>query len=218
MRLLALPLFFAGGGLLALLHLDRKSALALTLVEKLGGLGDGVGAGLALAGVALLLLPAKAAAAPPPPAPMPKPPPAPAPTVLAPDDWLGALRLGAQALPLDRGATVEIDPSRRIPISLHARRLTIEQLRRAIDTFTGFLVEGPVPERAALFFVDCPPSISTRQSDIRAALRRKGYDQPVQVAEHGDTVELRFTAPDPRWAAPISPVPHLRPSGDTRPA
>ena len=31
MRLLALPLFFAGGGLLALLHLDRQSALALTL-------------------------------------------------------------------------------------------------------------------------------------------------------------------------------------------
>lgn len=218
MRLLALPLFFAGGGLLALLHLDRQSALALTLVEKLGDMGNGLGGGLALVGFLLLILPGKAKAAPPPPAPTPKPPPAPVPTVLAPDDWLGALRLAAQALPLDRGATVEIDPTRRVPISLQARRLTPEQLRRAIDTFCGFLVEGPVPERAAMFFIDCPPSISTRQSDVRAALRRKGYDTPVQVAEHGDTVELRFTAPDPRWSAPISPIPQARPPGDTRPA
>lgn len=200
MRTFGILALLAGAAIYGLAVLDRRSPLALDLVEHIDPYGRSLAMGLVFVGILLLLAPllrtrGKVGTGPV----VPSVQRARLGSAYEGSDWLDALRRNARGLLLERGASVEINPDRVPPVRLVMDRLTPEQARRSVDLFAEFLAQTPLPGRVALVFRDIPREGPARNHQVNALLRKYFTPATFQVVEHEDTIELMFRQPDPRW-------------------
>lgn len=193
-------ILLAGAAIYYLAVVDRRSPIALDLVEHIDPYGRSLSMGLAFVGVVLLVWPAirwrKRMG------PGVATPPVQRARVSAAyegADWLDALRRDARGLVLERGAVVEILPDRVPPMRLVMDRLTPEQARRSIDLFVEWLARAPLPGRVAIVYKDMSREGPARQHQLNALMRRSFSGGSYQVVEHEDTLEILFKQPDARW-------------------
>lgn len=196
---------------------DRRTAAALTVVELDGRLGVPVAAPVAALGLLLVLVPRRKKKETPLTVNVTKrarsPSPAPpreaggpreaAPTLDSPslesEGWLAALRGQAGRLPLEAGASVQVDPGRTPPVQLILDRLTPERARRSVELFAELLATMPTPPRAAVRYEGCVTGATPRHVQVIAAMRRYFPAERFVATTHEDVVELVFRAPDTRW-------------------
>lgn len=200
MRTLGVLLLAAGGGLYYLVAVDRVSPTALQVVESLGAAGGMLARLLGLLGLILVVAPwfrgrGKARGGP---VVVESRRVAINPAFLG-KNWVAALRQAASGLLLESGATVIIDPARVPQIRLNLLRQTPERSRRSVEVFADFLVSVPPPPRVAIRYEDCPHAGPPRRHQVTAVLRRTLVGLAFTVVEQQDTLEIVFSAPDPRW-------------------
>lgn len=206
MRALGILLAALGLGLGWLSFGDRRSPLALAVVELDGRLGFPLAVPLLLAGLALALWPRRARA----PTPPPRQPAAPRPAEkkiststdlpAETEGWLGALSRQVSRLPLEQGAKVLLDAGRTPPLRLVLERQSPERVRRSVESFAELLAAIPTPPRAAVSFEGCVRAGPPWEHQVVAALRRSFPSGAFRATQHEETVEILFQAPDPRWA------------------
>lgn len=200
LRSLGVLVLFAAVALYVLVEVDRRSTLALNVVEWQGAVGlplwmvAGV-LGLVLIGLSWPRRRRSALAKPSRPDRRPD-----APLSASDVGWLAAVQARVRSLPLEPGATVEVDPRRTPPVLLLLDRVTPERARRSVEAFAELLASLPTPPRAAITWRDCPPGGAPHPQIVTAALRRYLPRDRFSVTMHEETVEIRFTDPDPRWA------------------
>jgi len=199
-------LLLLAGGLWYLSEVDRLSTLAVTVVELeirfgqklwvLALVAAGVWGAVALGRAAL----ARADRAPPRPA---AAPPAPRPTAPLPStgDWYADARRRADALPLAPTGEIRVDEGWDVPFTLRIRQATVEQTRRRLDAFAGFLTEIPTPHKARVTIESSPDITIAHHHLVNAHLKRRFSADRYYVMEHGGSVDIVFAEPDPRWAA-----------------
>lgn len=202
---------------------DRRSPLALSVVELDGKLGLPLAAPVGLLGLVLLALPRKKAgssreptrapaarspSSPPPLAAAPSPTSAKGEPPQAPSSgtpsletqgWLAALSSQVARLPLEAGASVLLEPERAPPVQLILTRLTPERARRSVELFAELLATMPTPPRACVRYEGCVATTTPRNHQVVAAMRRYFSGEAFVVTQHEEVVELVFRAPDPRW-------------------
>lgn len=197
MRVFGILLLVCAAWLGWLSYGDRRSALALTVVEWDGRLGLPVAALVGALGLVLVSIPRRRAVASRP-APRAEPTPRAEPAA-PPEGWLAALEGQARRLPLEAGARVVLDPARMPPVQLQLERLTPERARRSVELFAELLAAMPLPPRALIRFEGCMVAGPPRHHQVVAALRRYFAADAFSAVQHEDTVEIVFRSPDARW-------------------
>lgn len=194
-------------GLYYLTDIDRQSATALDAVElttKLGVplwsvpalLAIGLAAGTTLRQVASARRTAPAGA----PARVDGPVRA-APAPATGGDWYADARAQALALPLHPVGEVRFDEGWDIPFTLRLRQTTMEQARRRLDAFVGFLHSTPTPHKARVSIESSPDITLAHQHLVNAHLKRRFPEGSYYVMAQGGAVDIVFANPDARWAS-----------------
>lgn len=184
---------------------DRRSSVALSVVELEGKLGVPLALPVAVIALALLLIPSRRSApprlgAPAATATTPRNARAPlAAPALETQGWLAALQGQAGRLPLEAGARVQVEPGRNPPVQLVLERLTPERARRSVELFAELLATMPTPPRACVRYEGCVAGTSPRHIQVVAAMRRYFSGEAFVATQHEEVVELVFQAPDARW-------------------
>lgn len=200
MRAFGILLLLGAAGLGWLGYGDRRSPLALSVVELDGRLGFPLALVVGLAGLALVLIPRRRA-----PAPRSAPGRGPAAPVrasappLETEGWLAAINGQINRLSWEAGAGVLVDLGRTPPVQLSLERLTPERARRSVELFAELLAGIPTPPRAAIHYEGCVQAGPPRHHAVTAALRRYFPADAFSVTAHEDTVEVVFRRPDARW-------------------
>lgn len=200
MRGFGILTLLVAAGLAWLSYGDRRSSLALSLVELDGTLGVPLALVVGLIGLALVLLPRRAGRGASRGAPgRPAAPALPAAPRLETEGWLAAVSGQIGRLSLEPGASVQLDPGRTPPLSLRLERLTPERARRSVEVYAELLAGIPTPPRAAIRYEGCVHAGPPRHHAVTAALRRYFPADAFSVTGHEDTVEIVFRRPDVRW-------------------
>ncbi len=202
----ALFFFALAGGLYYLAYIDRKTPLALTVVEyndigllplfSLTALVGGVFVLLHLRGRWAESARKEAAAAR-----GPRPP-----------TRLHAVSGGrdnlsfrdrvlsrARSLPMEAGARLEVDPAQGVPLRLVLEEMPPGRARRAIDGFGLFLASLPTPPRVQVDFVRCPPPPQPLTVLVQGALSQHLPRNSFKATGHADRVDVLFFEHDPTW-------------------
>jgi len=231
MKQLAGLCFLAAVILGALEHLDRTSAMALTVVEWSQRLGVPLFAIATILGVAALVFdllgrsqsktsqrpragrqpssshsPGRTARAP-----LHDAATLPPVDSIDPDktvssrssDWREEVRALAQSLELGKGARITIDLSTTSPITLHLEHLSPAHCKRAIAGVGSLISVIPVPPRLKVIFDHCPQAGVPRHHQVAGALAQILPRGHFRVVSHVDAVDVMFLHPDPAWGAPV---------------
>ena len=205
-RGLGLLLIVIGGGLGWLSYGDRRSPVALQVVEWDGLLGiplASIALGLGLAFLLVGILKSvgrRMPPAPPPRAPPPRPRRIGAPAGAAmPDDWRGAAEAAANDLLLEDGARLEGGVSPGLPYVLVLQRMPRERARRAIEAYAGLLAGMPTPPRGRVTVAEVEGPGAPMHHLVAGLLSRHFGREAFSVVPTEGRVEIRFNQPDPRW-------------------
>jgi hypothetical protein len=207
----------------ALEHLDRSSALALTVVEWSQRLGVPLFV-LATIGALAFMVIAMLQGDPSPPRPAPAPKTRPAPrtsrpplrqaSTLPPIDpidpdkavsvrdpaWQDKVRALANELQLGKGARITMDLSNKAPFTLHLEHLSPAHCKRAVTGTAGLISMIPVPPRLQVVFSHCPEAGVPRHHQVAGAISQVLPRSQFRVVSHVDTVDVMFLHPDPAWS------------------
>jgi hypothetical protein len=207
----------------ALEHLDRSSALALTVVEWSQRLGVPLFVLATIGGLACMVLamfkgdPSKQKRVPAPKtrpaARAPRPPLRQASTLppidpIDPDktvstrdpDWREKVRALANDLQLSKGARITMDLNNMAPFVLHLEHLSPAHCKRAVTATAGLISVIPIPPRLQVVFSHCPQAGVPRHHQVAGALGQILPRGQFRVVSHVDTVDVMFLHPDPAWA------------------
>lgn len=206
MARLALFFFALSGALYYLVQVDRRSPLALTVVEHndvlplplaaLAGLLGVACAGLALARRFASLPQADGAST-------PARPPGPGPgrgrKVGAPAGFRDRVTGQAAALNLPPGARLVLDPAVGVPLRLVLEQVPEGRAKRALGTLGRFLASLPTPPRVQVQFVDCPAGQQPLHVLVKGSLATALPRGSFKVVSTLDRIDVLFSAHDPVW-------------------
>ncbi len=206
MARLALFFFALSGALYYLIQVDRRSPLALTVVEHndvlplplaaVAGLLGVVCAGFGLA-ARLRQLDTTAAA------PAPTRSRGHAPRVAAqagaPAGFRDRVTGQAAALELPPGARLVLDPAVGVPLRLVLEQVPEGRAKRALSTVGQFLASLPTPPRMQVQFVDCPAAQQPLHVLVKGALSTALPRGTFKVVSNLDRIDVLFTEHDPVW-------------------
>ncbi len=212
-------MLLAAGGLAWLSYGDRRSPLALDLVEWDTRLGVPVCGIVAAVGLLLLVAsflgrktstPTARRRSPPRrarPAKRSADPVSDAPTG---EGWLAEVVAKANALVWEEGVSLTVDAGPNVPFELRLHRATPERIRRSVGIFSAFLSAIPTPRRARVVFDECLESEVPRHKQVEGIFRRHFPMGSVRSVGSRDHVDLVFARPDGRWAQfprlPVAPA------------
>ena len=192
------------------LYVDRKSSLALGLVEIEGILGISLAPMLGCA--ALLLLSGgylRGALGQPTERHTQRPPMTRAPpqesthTESRSADpsahWSDSAITAAKEIPFPAGARLTFDPTRPTPIHLHLEHAPPERCKRAIALLGQWVASVPTPPRVRISFDGCPNGGSPRHHQVSGALARHLPRADFKAVPALDAVDVIFVRHDPRW-------------------
>jgi hypothetical protein len=209
-RVLSLLLLAIAGALAWLSLSDRRSPLALDVVEWDSRLGVPLWVALALTGALVLVLSflgrssdTGSEATPSPPAGS-GPPQAPGPTDrhTAPSaGWREEVVARARALSWEDGVSLALDAGPDLPFELRLRRATPERTRRSLGTLARFLSAIPSPGRVRVVFEGGLDGDHARNKLVEGILRQHFPPGDLRAVGTQDHVDVIFTRPDPRWKA-----------------
>ncbi len=114
-------------------------------------------------------------------------------------DWLSAAMSRARELDPGTGSKVRMAIGTPTPFSLQFVSVPPDRRRRAVEQFAGFLASIPTPGRATIHYRSCTGDDAARQVVVSTALRQVFPDGNYKVFRQGDSVEIIFKDPDPRW-------------------
>ena len=109
------------------------------------------------------------------------------------------LQEAADRLDLPRGASILIDRVKYVPFTLRLERTTPEGTRRSIDRFASFLAGIPAPRRASIYYIDVIDSGVPKQNQALGALRKYIPAGAIAVTSQKDRVDIQFNNPDSFW-------------------
>lgn len=191
-------------GSAALLHFDRMSALALTMVEIESWLGLPLPASLGGLAIVIRLL-SRPKRNPPPPSqvvqgPQPTETSVPAQETFNPElDWIDQVKESAKQLELPPGARMTFHLGRPCPIVLSLDQAPSERCRRAIGILGAWLATIPSPPRVRIAFDHCPEGGSPRHHQVAGALSLHLNRSDFKTMRDIDAVDVMFHHADPRW-------------------
>jgi hypothetical protein len=207
----------------ALEHLDRSSALALTVVEWSQRLGVPLFVLAIIGGLGFMVI-ARLQGGPSPPRRAPAPKTRPAPPASRPPlrqastlppidpidpektvsvrdpDWRDKVRALANDLQLGKGARITMDLNNKAPFILHLEHLSPVHCKRAVTRTAGLISVIPVPPRLQVVFSHCPQIGVPRHHQVAGALSQVLPRSQFRVVSHVDTVDVLFLHPDPAWS------------------
>ena len=194
-----------------LLSIDRKSSIALGLVEIEGMVGVPLAPMLACAAVLLFSLshlrtlfeaPApdtnRRRHRPQPSVPAPR-----AMAVASPlpgSNWSDVAIAAAKEIPFPAGARLTFDPTRPTPIHLHLEHAPPERCKRAISLVGQWISMVPTPPRIRVSFEGCPEGGAPRHHQVSGALAQHLNRADFKAVSALDAVDVIFTRHDPRWS------------------
>jgi len=114
------------------------------------------------------------------------------------NDWRDLVFAQARSLPLESGCRLQLGRP-GAPVALLIERCTVEQARRSARTLARFLSTAPVPPRVRVTIRDCPPPATPWGHLIEGIFREFFPRGAFRSVGQGDSVELLFSDPDPRW-------------------
>ena len=121
--------------------------------------------------------------------------------ILADGDWRSAVFDHAAQQRFPDGTFLDLRPGERAPFRLTITDVSPERARRAAAQLAALLAVLPLPPRVTIRFRGF-----TATGTPSKALVLNGFVQSFDrgaflTTEEGDTVVVRFRAPDPRWSA-----------------
>ena len=202
---IALLFFAASGGLAWLAYGDRRTTLALHVVEWNDFFPLPLFSIAALIGLVFVLLHVRGMAAPDASA-RDRPRPSrrrPEPLRMDRDSGPLGFRDGvvrrARNLPLEAGARVELDPAAGVPMRLVLDQMPPGRSKRAIQRFGEFLASLPPLPRVQVAFIDCPEPQSPLHVFVQGALAHHLPRGSFKVVRHVDRIDVLFFDHDPIW-------------------
>lgn len=203
---LALFFFALAGALVYLVQVDRRSPLALTVVEHndvlplpLTAVAGLLGVACAAVALASKLKRASAASA------------APAPSRARGRAPLRAVEGGSAAgfrdrvtgqaasLSLPPGARIVLDPAMGVPLRLVLEQVPEGRAKRALGTLGRFVASLPIPPRVQVQFVDCPPAQQPLHVLVKGSLSTALPRGSFKVVSNLDRIDVLFVEHDPIW-------------------
>lgn len=190
-----------------LLHVDRRSAPALGLVEIEGILGLSLAPMLGCAALLLFsgsyLRPLFSQTPTRPARRVRQPTQAVAHTSTStsntPGHWSDDAIAAAKEISFPSGARLTFDPSRPTPIHLHLEHAPPERCKRAISMLGQWIAEVPTPPRVRISFDGCPDGGSPRHHQVSGALAQHLPRADFKSVSALDAVDVIFVRHDPRW-------------------
>ena len=194
---------------------DRKSSLALNIVEVETNLGAPLWlilGGLAVASVALNKLtrrprpePASMTSSGPASRPAPKRDPlpnSPSRASIGPeDDWLQSIIDSAKNIDLPSGARMTHKPEGTTPFELFLEHAPPERCRRSVTAVAQWLATVPLPPRIRIHFKNCPEGGSPRHHQVAGAIASVMPRGSFKVTSGLDSVDVQFLHADPLWTS-----------------
>ena len=201
----ALFFFAVAGGLEWLAYGDRRSTLALHVVEWSDFLPVPLFSVAVMLGVVFVLLHVRSADDPRSTRAARRPSRRTRPAPLRMEDGSGHLgfRDGvvrrARNLPLEAGARLELDPAVGVPMRLVLEQMPPGRSKRAIGRFAEFLASLPPVPRVQVAFIDCPAPQSPLHVFVQGALAHHLPRNSFKVVRHVDRIDVMFFEHDRVW-------------------
>ena len=122
------------------------------------------------------------------------------------DGWLADLQASAERIEFEAGVRITIDTSQAFPLTMTLEHMPTERSRRAVTSLGIWLSTRPYPPRLKVIFSDCPASAGFRHHQVAGALGVSISRADFHVVSHSDEVEVVFHQPGVMWP----PVPVAR--------
>jgi len=114
-------------------------------------------------------------------------------------DWFEHIKSTAKSVTLPAGARLSLDPTRPCPVELHLEQAPPERAKRAIGHMASWIASVPTPPRARVVFDHCPEGGSPRHHQVAGALAEHIDRSQFRTSTDLDAVNIFFHHPDPRW-------------------
>lgn len=118
--------------------------------------------------------------------------------------WWTQVRSSCNQITLPPGARLSLDNTRPCPIVLHLEMAPPERCKRAIRAVGAWFSDFSIPPRLRIMFDHCPEGASPRHHMVNGALASEMDRAAFKVISDRDYVEVLFHRPDPRWKNPQS--------------
>ena len=113
--------------------------------------------------------------------------------------WKNEIGHQIQDLKLPKGAQIEIDPFKDVPLGLKLERTTPQATRRALETFALLLSQVPTPPRVFVKLIDIIKTEVPPKNLIRGALQKHLNCNELSITSQMDGVDIRFHHPNQIW-------------------
>lgn len=105
----------------------------------------------------------------------------------------------AGVLPLGDGARILADEIEGVPLTLVLEHVPPVRARKAVETLGLFLSSLPTPPRVAVVFRDCPEGGAPRNHQVAGALATHLPRAGFRTIANADRVDVIFVQPDVAW-------------------
>jgi len=113
--------------------------------------------------------------------------------------WSDAAIAAAKEIPFPTGARLTFDRSLPTPIHLHLEHAPPERCKRAIALLGQWVASVPTPPRVRISFDGCPEGGSPRHHQVSGALAQHLPRADFKAISALDAVDVIFVRHDPRW-------------------
>ena len=113
--------------------------------------------------------------------------------------WSDAAIAAAKEIPFPAGARLTFDPNLPTPIHLHLEHAPPERCKRAIALLGRWVASVPTPPRVRISFDGCPEGGSPRHHQVSGALAKHLPRADFKAVSALDAVDVIFVRHDPRW-------------------
>jgi len=114
-------------------------------------------------------------------------------------EWLPIAMQRAKSLELGPGAAIRMAIGTPVPFTLQLVSVPHERRRREIERFVGFLAGIATPPRVSVHYRSCEDGTEDRYLVVSTLLQAVFPKSTFKAYRQGDTVEVVFLNPDPRW-------------------
>ena len=114
-------------------------------------------------------------------------------------EWLPIAMKRAKALELGPGTSIRMAIGTPVPFTLQLVSVPHERRRREIEKFVGFLAGIATPPRVSVHYRSCDDGTEDHYLVVSSLLQSAFPRTTFKAYRQGDTVEVVFLNPDPRW-------------------